>query len=340
VATTAAPIALVRWLAGLGLLQAAEFWSRGDADVSAASALIAADAASETLLSLLGEASSRQVKPLPSREELIQRAQEVLIGAGASIAPSILTDLRSTHALRNNVVHHGARAGNADTVRACAVARGLLDLMPVVHPATTSLPAGAGVASAVAGVLRLSDVSDELRRGDQEVIAGDAGKVADAACIALGRLLHFTTPPLRLKSRQHLFGARADPRDQFGSQVIKDIDQVRGQVDELRPWIVGQALGLSPAEYARVSDITGYYTLYATWPTPTDDVSRSTPPSMADARWALERVAEMTFRLWSSGAISERVDRVFERMPDALARRRSETAERDAPASAQPEHSA
>jgi len=288
--------------------------------VSAASALIAADAASETLLSLLGEASTRPVKALPSREELIQRAQEVLGSVRTSIPPSILTDLRSTHALRNNVVHHGARAGNSDTVRACAVARGLLDLMPLVHPATTSLPAGAGVASAVAGVLRIPDLSDELRRGDDEVLAGDPGKVADAAGIALGRLLQFITPPLRLESRQNAFAARADYRDRFGSQLIEDIEHVRGLVDELRPWIVGQALGLSPAEFARLSDITGYYIAYATYPTPTDAVSRSTTPSMADARWALERVAEMTFRLWSSGAIADREDRVFERAADVRAR--------------------
>jgi hypothetical protein len=320
-APRAAPIALVRWLAGLSLIQTAEFWGRTDADVSAASALIAADAATETILSLLGDASIRPVKSLPSREELIQRGQDVLSGVGTSIDPQLLADLRSTHALRNNVVHHGARAGNADTTRACAVTRGLLNLLPMVHPATSPVPDGGGVASAVAGILKLPDVSDELRRGDLAFLANDAVGTADAACIALGRLFQFTTPPLRTKCRKSLSSARADYRDPFGAQLIKDIDELRQQVDDIRPWVVAQTLGLSPTEYARVTEVAGHYVLYATYPNPTDEVSRPEAPTMADARWVLERVAEMVFRLWSTDALAEKDERVFERMADALAQR-------------------
>lgn len=321
--TNAAPIALVRWLAGLSLLQTAESWIRRDADVSAASALIAADAASETLLSLLGSGSTRPAKALPPREELIARAQDVLAGSKARIEPATLADLRSTHSLRNNVVHHGARAGSADTRRACAVARDLAELLPKVSVLFAGVAPGGGVASAVATVVAVEDVADELRRGDQAMIADDADGVADAAGLALGRLLFYASPPLRLESTKSPFAARSRWDDRFGAQLVEDIDDVRGQLDELRVWVVAPSLGVSPAVYSRVVEVTGFYWLT----TAGDQVSRRTAPSIADARWALERVSEMAFNLWQTDALAPRADRRLERENEVIARNRARQAE-------------
>ena len=324
-----APIALVRWLAGLSLLQTAESWIRRDADVSAASALIAADAASETLLSLIGSASTRPAKALPSREELIARAQDVLAGAAAGIEPATLADLRSTHSLRNNVVRHGARAGSADTKRACAVARDLVELLPKVSGSFAGVEPGGGVASAVAAVVAVEDVADELRRGDQAMVADDADGVAEAAGLALGRLLYYALPPLRVQSRKSLSAARGQFGDRFGTQLVRDIDEVRGQLDELRAWVVAPSLGVSPAVYARVVEVTGSYWIT----TAGDQVSRGTTPPIADARWALERVAEMAFQLWQTDALAPQAERRLEREREALARNRARQAE---PSGAEP----
>lgn len=326
--TNAAPVAIVRWLAGLGLLQTAESWLRLDADVSAAAALIAADASSETFLSLIGAGSSLPVKnkTLPNREELIARANDMLGQAKSSIEAGHLADLRSTHSLRNHVVHHGARAGNTEAARACAAARVLGELLPMVGAAPTVVASGGGVASAVAEVVHVPDVSDELRIGDQAFIAGDEGAVADAAGYALWRLLALTSPPLRVTSQTSLPSAQPDYRDKVGKQMVRDIGGVREQLDELRAWVVAPALGITPAAFTRLIAVVGWYSAFDTGSPRGDEVRRKEPTSMADARWALEQVAEVAFRLWQTDALVLRSSRYYERLSVIVARNQERNA--------------
>jgi hypothetical protein len=235
---------------------------------------------------------------------LIDRATDVLSTFSAAIDPGSLADLRSTHASRNNVVHRGARAVESDAAAAAVTARHLLDLLPIVSSSFSSLPPGGGVATAVASVLPLPDIAEELLRGDRALLAEDALGTADAAGYAHGRTMAHAKPRLELKTGRRPFAAQADWQDRFGQDLVRDVDHLREQVNELRQWVVAPVLGMTPDAYGRLGEITGRYTTYATTP-PSDGVHRgATPPTIADARWALERVAEIAYRMWETGAIA------------------------------------
>ncbi len=295
---------LTRWLTGLSLVQSAEFLVQREADVAAAVALISADAASESLLGLIGSWSGLPHKDRPSRGDLIERATDALAKAGHALDPGLLVDLRSTHTLRNGVVHHGATATRTEAVRAVRVSRAILDLVPIVSARFSRIPLGGGLGSGVASVIATNDVATQLRAADAALAAGDAAAAMDAAGRALGRLWYFTKPSLEgERSKSERGRARAAYDDPGGRRVIEDIAAVRRRIDGLLPWIIGPAVGLQPAEYARLTGVVGWYTLYDTTPLRVDEIHRSGKPTAGEAQWATERVAQVVFRLWETGVL-------------------------------------
>jgi hypothetical protein len=323
---------LTRWLTGLSLVQSAEFLVQREADVTAAVALITADAASESLLGLIAS-WSKLTRERGKHDNLIDRAEDALSKVGVEIDPGLLSDLRSTHAVRTNVVHDGATAGRTEALRSVRVGRALADLVPAISRRFAAIPVGGGLASGVALVIDNVDLAAPLRAADAAVARGAPKEALDAAARALGRAWYFTKPPLEGDRRRHDQGrATASLSDRDARAVIEDIGDIRERVNELLPWILAPAVGLQPAEYDRLVGLLGYHVVYSTYPTAADEVmQRVEEPSLADARWAVERVAQIVFRLWETGALTPRATPAFAEMEAVVAENRRRQPERHLP---------
>ena len=288
---------LRRWLTALGLLHAAEeLAGRGD-DAGSSTALIAADSACETLLGILGSWSPKPLPREPKFEELVTRAADAASTAGHPIPVALLSDLRSSHARRNMVVHHGGTATGADAALAADCARKLTELLPKVGTGFGELPPGAGVVSGIASLISAPDLAAHLHAGEAALVAGDAAGVADEAARAFTAILGRLEPSMQTDRRHdHSFALR-----EFGN-ARRAVEELYKSIDAIEGWVLALALGMTPASYRRLRRVIGMHIRYLGG---NDSIHRGTEPNLAEARWALVIVAETAFRMWQLGGLIE-----------------------------------
>lgn len=305
--TTDVPSSVLRrWLTALGLIATAEDVVRRGDDAASSTALIAADSAAETLLGVMGGWTVDSLPLEPKYHQVMDRARHALEAAGLRLPPALQQDLRSVHALRNAVVHHGALAPASEALLACRAARQLLDLMPAVSAHFVAMPAGGGVVTAIASLLDAPDLTAHLAAGEAALATGDATGAADAVARAHTELLFRLEPPLGSPPRDMFYtdkralGKAGDYMDGLG----KSLAQIQG-------WVLASAVGMHPAAYRRLQITMGGHIQYVGG---NDRIARSVVPSLDDARWALTQVAEMAFRLLEQGSLQQGTrDDIFER---------------------------
>jgi len=311
-----------RWLTAVALrASAADVASRGS-PVEAAGSLVAADAASETVLGILADLSGDAPAPKESHEGLIKLARQTAAKAGASIPAEVMRAVRVAHGDRNHVVHHGQEPGPRMVDEALRGADGLLEVLAEALPALRVVPSGAGVASAVAALIDAPELAGQLRAAEAAVAAGDVREALKACSIGHEMLLHRALPPVK-SSRDHRGGRfwRGD-RPEL-REVEARVESHDERLSPLERWLVPMALGTSPADYDRFRNVVGWsFQTFGGWQhglpgDPGDPkVERTEPlPSVSEARWALGELTRMVLRLWEMRALAEGDDEaVFEAM--------------------------
>ena len=291
---------LRRWLTAIALLGPAEELAARNDDVSGAAALVAADAACETLLGILASLSlAHESKDGDKFRALIRRASEAMDGSGLSMPPGLLADLWLDALQRNAVVHDGATSPPQQAALACANARQLLDLLPAVSAHFKALPSSAGIAHAVAALVNAPELASLLVESEDRLHEGDAGGAADAIAEARTHVLYRLDPPLTGRHRRFTSGLRVDQQQR---EVIEAIEGLREGQSRIQGWVIALALGVHPTTYRRLVDTVG-----ENLPTMGSmrNVLRARPPALDDARWAVSEMAGMVFRLWLAGALME-----------------------------------
>ena len=288
---------LRRWLTALGLVATAEDVVRRGDDAASSTALIVADSAAETLLGVIGVWTDESLPPEPKYHQVMERARHAMEAAGLRLPLALQQDLRSVHALRNAVVHHGAVAPESEASLACQAARQLLDLMPALSENFVAVPAGGGVATAIAALLDAPDLTALLVAGEAALRRGAATEAADATTRAHTALLFRLDPPLGAPPSELWF------TDKRGLGKAGDyLDGIGKSLAQIQGWVVASAVGMHPAAYRRLHAIMGTHIRYMGG---NDRIARHSEPTLDDARWALTRLAEMAFRLWQQGALLE-----------------------------------
>jgi hypothetical protein len=289
---------LRRWLTALGLLASAEELVRRGDDAACSTSLIAADSACEAVLGVLGTWSALSLKPEPKYHELLERAIDAAKKAASPLNVGLLADLRTTHATRNTVMHHGATATATQAALACQCARRLLDVLPVVSTTFGVLQPGAGIVSAIASLINAPALTAQLALGERALAAGQALETADAASRAHTALLSRLDPPI---GRRH--PGRLSPSDgkELG-RTRRYIEDLGETVAELQGWMSAAAMGLEPVTYRRLRRTLGLHVRYLGG---NDSIRRAQEPTLAESRLALVTVAEMAFRLWQLGGLLE-----------------------------------
>ena len=288
---------LRRWLTALGLVATAEQVVRRGDDAASSTALIAADSAAETLLGVIGGWTDESLPPEPKYHQVMERARRALEAAGLRLPPALQQDLRSVHALRNAVIHHGTSAPASEALLACQATRQLLDLMPAVSAHFVALPPGGGVVTAIAALLNAPDLTAQLNAGEAALANHNATEAADAVTRAHTALLSRLEPPLGNPPEELWF------TDKRALGKAGDyIDALSKSLAQIQGWVVASAVGMHPAAYRRLQDTMGTHIRYFGG---NDRVARRMEPSLDDARWALTQVAEMAFRLREQGALLE-----------------------------------
>ncbi len=290
----------------MGLLATAEELVRRGDDAASSMALIAADSAAETVLGVIGGWTEGSLPPEPKYHQVMERARHALEAAGVPLPLALQQGLRSAHALRNSVVHHGALAPASEALLACRAARQLLDLMPAMSAHFVGLPAGGGVVKAIAALIDAPDLTIQLEAGEDGLAMGDASGAADAVARAHTALLFRLEPPIGGPPRELSY------RDKRSLEAVGEyIDGLGKSLAQVQGWVLASAVGMRPVAYRRLQNTMGIHIRYLGG---NDQVSRDVEPSIEDARWALTQVAEMAFRLWEQGALQQGTwDDVFER---------------------------
>lgn len=312
---------LRRWLTALGLIATAEELVRRGDDTASSTALIAADSAVETLLGVMGGWTDESLPLEPKYHQVMERARRALEVAGLRLPPALQQDLRSVHALRNSVVHHGALAPASEALLACRAARHLLELMPLMSAYFVAMPTGGGVVTAIASLLDAPDLTAQLTAGEAALAGGDATGAADAVARAHTALLRRLEPPLGSPPRDMGF------TDKRALGKAGDyIESLRKSLAQIQGWVLASAVGMRPAAYRRLQITMGTHIQYVGG---NDRIARGVDPSLDDARWALTQVAEMAFRLLEQGSIQQGTwDDIFERRHGLRPKRTASAPER------------
>ena len=202
-ATSASQAIVRRWLTAVALRASAGDVAARGTPVEAAAGLVSADAAGETALGILADLSGAVSKQRDSHERLIELALQTVDEAGTAIPLDVLRAIRVAHGDRNRVVHHGQEPGPRMVEEAIAAVDGLLTVLGIVLPALGAVPPGSGVASAIATLVDIPELAEQLVAGDAAIAAGDVRGALTASAIGHAILLSRALPPL--KSDRHRF---------------------------------------------------------------------------------------------------------------------------------------
>jgi hypothetical protein len=291
-----------RWIVALELLLAAESAIQRGGVADATIAVVLADAAAETTLGLAAALKGKRPKKPNNHDSLIQAAEDAVAEIDGVEWPSHLSaDLSAVHKARNIAVHDGGEQPVATAQLAVSAARRALDLLSSASAAFPSLPAGTGIAGAVASIIGpVRFVADHLRLAEAALHADDAEAARRAGAIALAATLELVEPrlgPGRRSPRAKVQRLRSEAR----SGVLHESERyVDAAFDRVFAWVVPMALGLRPADYDRMRGTLGPAWSYGRgdWMVPEHDAMPD-----ADLRWAIEMLATVVFRMWSIGGL-------------------------------------
>lgn len=165
---------LQRWIAGIGLAQAAEDIARLDTPEANALALIGAHSACESLLGLLyGKRRYKRSEDVPLPTLIADVDKQI------GLDPDLADDPDAMHRMRNGFVHASNTVHANEAARAIAAARRLLDIVAERSVPGVPLASGHGVASAVAAIVEVEALGMWLRHADEMLAAGRLELAAD-----------------------------------------------------------------------------------------------------------------------------------------------------------------
>jgi hypothetical protein len=304
---------LRRWLAAVGLTAAAEDAARVDTAETNAMALLSAHAACEALLGLLDGVRRHKPGEDVSFGRLLDSAQ-----AKVTFDIGLADDLDAMHRIRNDFVHASNTVAADEAARAIWNARRLMELAPVSLSASWSLPAGAGLGTAVAEIIDVEAVGMWLRHADLKQREGCPQLAADGLARALHSALDRTNPGLVNDGAATILRiSRQSQASAYGRDFGADVTQ--SQIDGLYRWVLPLALGTSPAAYQRLLDVIGTVPNFDVL-APVDRAAEVVVTD-GDVRWAASQTAEIIFRLWAMGSLQAGSDddKIVERAQPLLA---------------------
>ena len=303
---------LRRWLVAVGLTVAAEDAARVDTPETNALALLGAYAACQALLGLMtGTRVYKRDEDVPFADLMKSVSATVARERGFGDA------LRQMHRMRNDFVHASTTVHAEEATRAISNARRLMELVPTSLGASWTLPAGAGLGTAVAEIIGVEAVGMWLRHAEQMRAQNRLQLAADGLARALDSALMRTLPKLLPEGSatsstgsvlHRLAGANPD-------RVVEAIDRRVGELDQranvtsrrvnaLFGWILPLALGTSPIAYQRLRAVIGT-TLNVNLGGAPCPVYRP-PETSVDAdgvSQAISQTSEIIFRLWAMGSL-------------------------------------
>lgn len=293
---------LQRWIAAIGLTAAAEDAGRVDTAETNALALLGAHAACEALLGLLAGIRRYKQGDEYSFPRLLDDAARKV-----QLSPDLTDDLEAAHRVRNGFVHASNAVHTNEAARATASARRLMDVVSDQAFAAGHLPSGAGVATAVAGLIGIEAVGIWLRHADEMLAAGQIGLAGDSCARAMDAALQRTRPRLRQgKSLSRAASMRDLDRLSSGLGFDRHEREVAERIEGLQSWVVPLALGLPPARYRRIRDAVGSVMPMDMGGSPAPVHPPRTPTSEAEIRRTLASVSEVILRLWAMESLEAR----------------------------------
>ena len=312
---------LRRWLAAVGLTVAAEDAARVDTPETNAMALLGAHVACEALLGLLAGVERLQAGKDIYFWRLLDQAKLQVNAAGTKtqIRPDLSDHLVAMNGARNGFVHAGTAVAADEATRAISNARRLMELVPASLGASWTLPAGAGLGTAVAKIIGVEAVGIWLRFADdmQRLQPDRPELAADGLAHALDSALMRTRPILLRdpwpgpSTRSLLPRIAATPdrvakaQDQRADAMDQRADKLDRRVEGLFEWVLPLALGTSPIAYQRLREVIGWAHLETVGLGGPGSVSRVSETALTrDAvRRANSQTVEIIFRLWAMGSL-------------------------------------
>jgi hypothetical protein len=304
---------LQRWVAAIGLLSVAEDERTANTAESNAIALLAAHAATESMLGLLVGAQPSNAKAKEKFfPEILEEARKV---ARPRFTSSMVTDMLLMHRARNGFLHAGQTVGSQEVDVAIGAAHALATR--TTFPGNQSL---VGVPTVVADIINFEVVGCWLRHSDSMRKTGRRDFAADALGRALDEAIGHTRPRIAQPPDQ---SPRLSFPPRFPMQLWTDFRQHQQQreledtirnlhesdgrnndaINTMSRWVLPLALGTPPATYDFLRTVVGggRSADFA--------AGRRVPkfpavPTIADLRRAATEISQIIVRLSASGALA------------------------------------
>lgn len=287
---------LQRWIAAIGLVQAADDNARLDTPETNALALIGAHSACESLLGLLyGKRRYKRNEdvPLPALVADVDK----MIG----LDPDLADDLDAMHRMRNGFVHASNTVHANEAARAISAARRLLYVVAERSVPGVPLPSGHGVASAVATIVGVEAVGMWLRHAEELLAQGRLKLAADGCARALDSALARTRPRLHHRGTMSNRIRFTDLR-RIAAGLGNNLDRGMAEfAEDLSAWVLPVALGLSPVAYEHLRSTIGQTRPVDLRGKPVPVVRPAAPPTEPAVRSAIGTTSAIVFRLWAAG---------------------------------------
>ena len=300
-----------RWLIAVSLASSSSDLAASLSPVSAGTALVSADTAAEAILGILADHAGEAVTAKAPHETLLTLAIKASATAGAPIPSALARVVRLTHNRRNGVVHSGDDATPRDVEEAQLAVSGLLAVLSRALPTLSVLPSGSGLLRAVASQIDAPDLTAKMIEAEECMADGRLPEAREAASIALGIMLGRVTPRLQDPRPTSTYqapyrGAGSGSTDHRAivandRALAEQFDSTGRRLKVLSAWVTPIALGLPPADFARLTATLGEAThsiggTWRVWP-------EATAPVASDLSWALATLARVVFRLWEIGSL-------------------------------------
>jgi hypothetical protein len=287
--SSASASAVSRWLSAVSLIAAADAAQLADIPSQNTVAVATSHAAAELLLGLIagpGFAVGLKGERFP---HLVTRAQSRANQAKpGTFDAQLADDLLQLNTVRNAALHEGVPVASSAASDACSTARGLLAAAPGWIPTLPTDTPG-GIASAVALLVDVPPIRDGLRLAEEHLAADRLREAVETVEEVLDVVLSWAGLPTQLQ-RPLPSWTRA-PRVRGSHRTVDDVVQsLAGNAHREERWVLRLAIGTRQRDLKRLSAIT-------------TSMRRPGDPSRRDAEWALSRLVEITYRLWSGGVL-------------------------------------
>lgn len=300
-----------RWLIAISLASSASELAASLSPVSAGTALVSADTAAEAILGILADQAGEAVNAKAPHETLLALAMKTSLTAGAPISSALARVVRLTHTRRNGVVHSGDDATPRDVEEAQLAVSGLLEVLSRALPALSLLPAGSGLLRAVASQIDATELTAKMIEAEECFAADKLPEAREAASIAFGMTLVRVTPRLQDPRPESTYrppyrgggGLSVEHKATVANDraLAEQFDSTGRRLRVLSAWVTPIALGLPPADFARLTAAFGEasHSMGGSWRV----WGYSGPLDAGELSWALATLARVVFRLWEIGSL-------------------------------------